>query len=113
MSPPPPPPLPPAAAPAYTAPLPSVKRMSRSGGPSSRYAASNNEAQLVSPLSEYPIKRQRITQSPLSIHHDDDQQTSIQPQTTFTMQPFTHSSISMVSDIFGGLFLLLIAAVAA
>lgn len=100
MSSPPPPPLPPAA-PAYTAPLPSVKRMSRSGGPSSRYAASNNEAQLVSPLSEYPIKRQRITQSSLSIQHTD-QQTSIQPQTTFTMQPFTRSSISMVSDISGG-----------
>ncbi|KAI7885578.1 hypothetical protein K492DRAFT_203978 [Lichtheimia hyalospora FSU 10163] len=81
---------------AYTAPLPSVKCMSRSG--SSRYAASNNEAQLVSPLSEYPIKRQRINttnSTPLSMH---DQQTSIQPQPTILQPPFTHSSVS-VSDI--------------
>lgn len=85
----------PPPAPAYTAPLPSVKRMSRSGS-SSRYAASNNEAQLVSPSSEYPIKRQRITHSPLNTH-DDEQPTSIQPQSAFTMQPFTHTSVSMVS----------------
>ncbi|KAJ8662917.1 hypothetical protein O0I10_001093 [Lichtheimia ornata] len=87
----------PPPAPAYTAPLPSVKRMSRSGS-SSRYAASNNEAQLVSPSSEYPIKRQRITHSPLNTH-DDEQPTSIQPQSAFTMQPFTHTSVSMSDEI--------------
>lgn len=76
---------------AYTAPVQSVKRMSRSG--SSHYAANNNEAQLVSPLSEYPIKRQRINTSP----YVDQQPTSIQPQKTFTLPAFTHSSASLVS----------------